>query len=82
MDAKLKGRLERMELFTPVHLLFLFGIFCFTGPIVVIPYWQIFKKAGFSPLLSILVLVPIANLVILYFVAFSDWKPASGSSIL
>jgi hypothetical protein len=71
-----------MELFTLPHLIILFVVFCFTGPIMVIPYWQIFKKAGFSPFLSILVLVPIANLVILYFVAFSDWKPATGSSIL
>lgn len=71
-----------MELFTPAHLIFLFIIFCCTGPIVVIPYWRIFKKAGFSPFLSLLILVPVANLVILYFVAFSDWKPAPGSSIL
>jgi hypothetical protein len=70
------------ELFSLPHLMVLSVLFCFMGPIMVIPYWQIFKKAGFSPLLSILVLVPIANLVILYFVAFSDWKPASGSSIL
>jgi hypothetical protein len=70
------------EFFSLPHLIFLGVLFCFAGPIVVIPYWQIFKKAGFSPFLSILVLVPIANLVILYFVAFSDWKPAVGSSIL
>ena len=70
------------ELFTLPHLLFLSIMFSFTGPLLVIPYWQIFKKAGFSPLLSVLVLVPIANLIILYLVAFSEWKPATGSSIL
>lgn len=70
------------ELFAPLHLLVLLVVFCFTGPIVVIPYWQIFKKAGFSPFLSILILVPIANLVVLYFIAFSDWKPATGSSLI
>jgi hypothetical protein len=43
-------------------------------PIVVIPYWQIFKKAGFAPALSILIVIPLVNLIVLYYVAFSDWK--------
>ena len=42
--------------------------------IAVIPYWFIFKKAGFSPFLSILMFVPLANLIILYVVAFSEWR--------
>jgi hypothetical protein len=37
------------------------------------PYWRIFKKAGFSPALSLLMLVPIANIVMLFFLAFADW---------
>jgi hypothetical protein len=41
---------------------------------MVIPYWQIFKKAGFAAPLSLLVFVPIANIIVLYYVAFSDWK--------
>jgi hypothetical protein len=41
---------------------------------MVIPYWFIFKKAGFSPWLSILMFVPLANIIILYVVAFSPWK--------
>ena len=42
--------------------------------IAIIPYWFIFKKAGFSPFLSILMFVPLANLIILYVIAFSEWK--------
>jgi hypothetical protein len=42
--------------------------------IVTIPYWVIFKKAGFQPILSVLMLVPLVNLVMLYVVAFSLWK--------
>jgi len=41
---------------------------------MVIPYWFIFKKAGFSPWLSVLMFVPLANIIILYVVAFSQWK--------
>lgn len=43
-------------------------------PVLVIPYWRIFSKAGFSGALSLLMLVPLVNLVILYYVAFSRWN--------
>ena len=43
-------------------------------PVVIIPYWKIFSKAGFSGWLSLLMLVPLANLIVLYVVAFSEWK--------
>lgn len=43
-------------------------------PLIVVPYWKIFSKAGFSGALSLLMLVPLANIVVLYYVAFSDWK--------
>jgi hypothetical protein len=66
------------ELFQPMHLLIILFVLFFTGPVVVIPYWQIFKKAGFSPVLSILVLLPLVNLLVLYYVAFSDWKRVGG----
>jgi ATP-dependent Zn protease len=42
--------------------------------IVTLPFWVIFKKAGFPPALSILMLVPLVNLIALYLVAFSEWK--------
>ena len=46
----------------------------FVIPIIVIPYWKIFNKAGFSGWLSLLMMVPLANLIVLYVVAFSEWK--------
>jgi hypothetical protein len=50
--------------------------------VTIIPYWKIFAKAGFSPWLSLLVLVPLANIVVLYVVAFSEWnvRPAAQPS--
>ncbi len=39
----------------------------------VIPFWLIFTKAGYSKWLSLLMLVPIVNVIILYFLAFSTW---------
>ena len=41
--------------------------------LVIIPFWRIFKKAGFHPALSILTVIPIVNLVVIYYVAFSEW---------
>lgn len=41
------------------------------------PFWRIFAKAGFSGWFSLLMLVPMVNLITLYVLAFSDW-PSSG----
>jgi hypothetical protein len=50
-------------------------IFIIVGlAIVIIPVWFICKKAGFSPWLSLLCAVPLGNLILLYVLAFSEWK--------
>ncbi|MGB6134079.1 MAG: hypothetical protein WCC14_00130 [Acidobacteriaceae bacterium] len=53
---------------------FLAIIFVIMIAIVLIPYWFIWKKAGFSPWLSLLMFLPLINLVMLYVLAFSEWK--------
>lgn len=43
--------------------------------IIIVPTWFICKKAGFSPWLSMLCLVPTFGLLILlYVLAFAEWK--------
>ena len=49
-------------------------------PIFVIPYWKIFSKAGFAGALSLLMIVPVVNLIVLYVVAFSEWKMKPGKA--
>jgi hypothetical protein len=49
-------------------------IFLLVIPVMIVPYWVIFKKAGFSPALSLLMLLPLINLIVLYVVAFSNWR--------
>jgi uncharacterized RDD family membrane protein YckC len=49
-------------------------------PIFVIPYWKIFSKAGFAGALSLLMIVPFVNLIVLYVVAFSEWKIKPGKA--
>jgi hypothetical protein len=42
--------------------------------IFIIPTWFISKKAGFSPWLSLLCLFPLTGLILLYVLAFAEWK--------
>jgi hypothetical protein len=42
--------------------------------VVILPFWFICKKAGFSPWLSLLNIVPFGNIVLIYVLAFADWK--------
>ena len=72
MDQNQVHALQAMMVFLPLAIII-------GSLIVVIPYWMIFKKAGFPPLLGILMIVPLVNIVLLYVLAFSQWKvvPAS-----
>jgi branched-subunit amino acid transport protein AzlD len=67
------------DLLQPWHLVVLLVMFLPITLIAVVPFWQIFKKAGFPAPLSLLMLVPPAGLVILFIVAFSDWPALRGS---
>ena len=49
-------------------------------PLFLIPYWKIFSKAGFSGWLSLLMVIPLVNLVVLYYVAFANWKIRSSTN--
>jgi hypothetical protein len=41
--------------------------------VVVIPVWRICQRAGYPGWLGFLMLVPMVNLGLLYFIAFADW---------
>ena len=59
----------------------LFVILLLPLAILVVPFWQIFKKAGFSPWLSLLMLVPLANFVMLFVLAFASWPALHRRSV-
>ena len=40
----------------------------------IVPTWFISKKAGFSPWLSMLCVFPLTGLILLYVLAFAEWK--------
>ena len=72
MDQNQVHALQAMMVFLP--LVILIG-----SLIVIIPYWMIFKKAGFPAFLGILMVVPGVNIVLLYVLAFSQWKVVPSS---
>jgi uncharacterized membrane protein YhaH (DUF805 family) len=41
---------------------------------IIIPSWFICKKAGFSPWLAFLNIIPVGGLILMYILAFADWK--------
>ena len=50
-----------------------FIIVATTVVVTVVPFWQICKKAGLPPQLSLLMLIPVANVILPFYVAFTDW---------
>lgn len=77
-DADQIGRLT-MAFFTLMPILMLVGL-----AVIIIPFWFICKKAGFSPWLSMINIIPFGNLILIYVLAFSDWKTqatATGSPV-
>ncbi len=43
------------------------------GLLFILPYWKIFSKAGFSGWLSLTLIVPILNIIMLFYLAFAEW---------
>ena len=48
-------------------------IIVISGLFVILPYWKIFSKAGFSGWLSLTLIVPILNIIMLFYLAFAEW---------
>ena len=65
------------EMLQPWHLLLLGIVFSFiVVPLRVLPFWFICAKAGFSPWLSLLYLIPFGGVVLNFVLAFGQWSVA------
>jgi hypothetical protein len=40
---------------------------------VVVPVWRICQRTGYSGWIGVLILIPMVNLALLYFLAFANW---------
>jgi len=58
------------------------GPFCLIGAIIaIIPFWRICQRIGWSPWLSLLMALPLVNLIFLYILAFSAWPSQRGTVV-
>lgn len=67
-------------LFQPTHLFFIFFLLIVIA-LYIAPFWEICKKAGLSPWLALLQLIPILNFLALYYIAFASWPNVPGSEL-
>jgi len=51
-------------------ILFIIG---FVGLVAILPFWMIFSKAGFSGWMSVTQIVPLVNVIALFYLAFAEW---------
>lgn len=59
------------------ELVIIFVLCVFMPLVLVWPAARICKKAGFSPWLGVLIVVPLVNIALLWFVAISEWPSLS-----
>jgi len=61
-----------------IVILFILGLGAIGALLTVIPFWKICTKAGFPGPLALLMLVPIANIIVPFYVAFAEWPVLKG----
>ncbi len=55
------------------ELIIIFIIGILVTLVMILPFWFICKKAGFSPWLSLLMIIPFGALILPFVLAFIDW---------
>jgi hypothetical protein len=57
-----------------------YGSFWLIGAIIgIIPFWRICTRIGWSPWLSLLMAIPLVNIIFIYVLAFSEWPSQKGT---
>ncbi|MGA3134189.1 MAG: hypothetical protein ABSD59_25815 [Terracidiphilus sp.] len=56
--------------------------YLFMAAVFIIPTWFIAKKAGMSPWLSLLCVFPLTGLILLYILAFAEWKVVPAAQLV
>ena len=61
------------DFFQPWHLILLLIVSSFLTVLYVVPFWFIYKKAGFTPWLCALCIIPFGTVISLFILAFAEW---------
>jgi len=62
---------DGMSGFGPLWMLLMLAV-------IVLPFFRICTKAGYSGWLSLLILIPIVNMGFVYFLGFAEWPSLRG----
>lgn len=46
---------------------------------VVLPFWKLFSRMGFPGWISLAMVIPVLNLIVLYYAAFARWPASQGT---
>ena len=60
-------------IFSLIFLIFIIPLVLIIVAVMILIFCKIFSKAGYSWALGLLMLVPIANIVMLFVLAFAEW---------
>ena len=55
-------------------------ILLFYIAIIVVPFWRIASKAGYSGAWSLVAIIPLVNIIFLWVFAFANWPSAKAQS--
>lgn len=60
-------------IFVMIVVFFLVLVALIVTAITILAHCKIFAKAGFSWALGLLMMVPVANIIMMFYLAFADW---------
>jgi hypothetical protein len=64
---------DAAPVFGAIFIIFMILFALILTIVQILAFCKIFSKAGFSWALGLLMLVPIANIIMFFFLAFADW---------
>jgi len=62
------------------ELILIFGMIAIIAVIGVLPFWFICKKAGLSPWLSLIIIIPFGAIILPFILDFVEWPALRRSS--
>ncbi len=69
-----------MDTIGMAEIIVILVIFSLLAVVGVFPFWLICRKAGLSPWLSLIYVIPFGSIVLPFVLAFIDWPKLKGGS--
>ena len=63
------------------ELILILVMICIIAVVGVLPFWFICKKAGLSPWLSLIIIIPFGAIILPFVLAFIEWPALKGGAV-